>query len=96
MIEDSNALGFCEELSYKFLTGTDCFFQIQAQDKYNAKTPISEITELYYVRIYFRNNTALETGATLYGSYIDNCSLRLLSNTFRICQCSISRECLTT
>ena len=96
MIEESNSLGFCEELSCKFLTGTDCFFQIQTQDKYNARTPISEITELHHVRIYFRNNTALEAGATLYGSSIDNCGLRFielyLRDTLNPYQCSISRE----
>ena len=75
MIQESNSLSFCAELSCEFLTGTDCFFQIQTQGIYDTHTPISEITELRNIRIYFRNNTALEAGATLYGSSIDHCRL---------------------
>ena len=75
MIQESNSLSFCAKLSCKFLTGTDCFFQIQTQTSYSAHTPIPEITELHNIRFYFRDNTALEAGATLYGSSIDYCSL---------------------
>ena len=75
MIQESNSLSFCGELSCEFLTGADCFFQIQTEANYDTRTPISEITELHNIRIYFRNNTALEAGATLYGSSIDYCRL---------------------
>ena len=75
MVQESNSLSVCDELPCEFLTGTDCFFQIQTQTFYNTRTPISEITELHNIRFYFKNNTALEAGATLYGSSIDFCSL---------------------
>ena len=75
MIQESDSVTFCAELSCKFLTGTECFFQIQTQANYDTHTPISEITELHNVRFYFKNNTALEAGATLYGSSIDYCRL---------------------
>ena len=79
MIQESNSLCICTDLSCEFLTGTDCFFQIQTQNNYDTHTPISEITELHNIRIYFKNNTALEAGATLYGSFIDYCSLTCLN-----------------
>ena len=79
MIQESNSLSFCAELSCEFLTGTDCFFQIQTHAKYNTRTPISEIIELHSIRFYFNNNTALEAGATLYGSSIDYCKLTCVS-----------------
>ena len=75
MIQESDSVTFCAELSCEFLTGTECFFQIQTQANYDTHTPISEITELHNVRFYFKNNTALEAGATLYGSSIDYCRL---------------------
>ena len=75
MIQESISLSFCDELSCKFVIGTDCFFQIQTETNYDTHTPISEITELHNIRIYFRSNTALEAGTTLYGSSIDYCSL---------------------
>ena len=75
MIQESNSLSFCAELSCEFLTGTDCFFQIQTETNYDTHTSISDITELHNISFYFKNNTALEAGATLYGSSIDYCSL---------------------
>ena len=79
MIQESNSLSFCAELSCEFLTGTDCFFQIETEATYDTHTPISEITELHNIRFYFKNNTALEAGAALYGSSIDYCSLTCIS-----------------
>ena len=64
MIQESNFKSFCAELSCEFETGTDCFFQIQTQANYDTHTPISEITELHDIQFYFRNNTAMEAGAS--------------------------------
>ena len=96
MVQESNYLSFCAELLCDFIPAGVCFFQIQTQHKYDTGTPISEITELYNTRIHFRQNTALEAGATLYGSSIDNCDLRFINqrrqNNLMPYECSISGE----
>ena len=84
MIEERKSLSFCAELSCGFLTETDCFFQIQSQTNYDADILISEITELHNILFYFRNNTALEAGATLYGGSIDYCSLTFINQRSRL------------
>ena len=72
-------MSLCAELSCEFLIGTDCFFQIKTEANYDTHTSISEITDIHNIRFYFRNNTALEAGATLYGSSIDYCRLTLIN-----------------
>ena len=84
MIQESNSLSFCTELPCIFLTGTECFFQIQTQAKYATGTPISEITELHNILLHFRNNTALEAGATLYGGSIDYCTFTFINQHSRL------------
>ena len=79
MIEETKSFSSCDELSCEYLIGSDCFFQIQTQNKYEVSTPVSNITEILNIRIYFDNNSALEAGATLYGGSIDNCSLHLIN-----------------
>ena len=83
MIQESNSLRFCAQLHCHFVIGIDCFFQIQSQTNYDADIPISEITELHNIRFYFRNNTALEAGATLYGGSIDYCSFTFINQRSR-------------
>ena len=83
MIQESNSLSFCAQLHCHVVIRIDCFFQIQSQTNYDAGTPISEITELHNIRFYFRNNTALEAGATLYGGSIDYCSLACVNQRSR-------------
>ena len=96
MVEESSSLISCAELSCNLLTGTECFFQIQTQNEYNITTSISEITELHNISIHFRNNSALEAGATLYGSSIDKCSLTFinqhLQNYLNPYECSVSGQ----
>ena len=79
MIEESKSFSSCAELSCEYLTGSDCFFQIQTQSVYDISTPVSNITEVYNIRIYFENNSALEAGPTLYGGFIDKCSLHMFN-----------------
>ena len=74
-----NSLGHCVEESCNYLTGSDCFFQIQTKRQYNYSININEIAELHNVRLYFQNNTALEAGAMLYGGSVDICSLSLIN-----------------
>ena len=93
MIQESNSLSFCAELPCEFLIGTDCFFQIQTATKYDTHTPISEITELHNIRIYFNNNTALDSGATLYGSSIDYCRLILINQHSQLNDSNTPYEC---
>ena len=84
MIQESNSLSFCAEFFCKLIIGTDCFFQIQTQTNYDTHTPISNITELHNIRFYFKNNTALKAGATLYGGSIDYCSLTCVNQHSRL------------
>ena len=84
MIKESNSLSFCAQLHCHLVTGIDCFFQIQSRTNYDADTPILEITELHNIRFYFRNNTALEAGATLYGGSIDYCSFTFINQRSRL------------
>ena len=77
-VEENNPLNSCAELSCEFLTGSDCFFQIQTQSRYDDSTDILKIHELENVSLHFENNSAAVTGDTLYGGSVDNCSLRLL------------------
>ena len=78
-VEESNPLSYCVDVSCEFLLKSACFFQIETQRQYDAETNVSEITELYNVRVYFQNNTALEAGAALYGGSVDNCSLNFIN-----------------
>ena len=78
-VERNNPLRYCVEASCNFLIGSDCFFQIQTERRYNFTTNITEIAELHNVRMHFQNNTALEAGATLYGGSVDDCSLTLIN-----------------
>ena len=78
-VASSNSLSQCVEESCDFLTGSDCFFQIQTKRHYNITTIINKIVEIHNVRLYFRNNTAFEAGAMLYGGSIDSCSLSLIN-----------------
>ena len=96
MVEDSISLSSCTEMLCNMITVADCFFQIQTQNEYDTESVISEITELYNIRIHFKNNSALEVGATLYGSSIDNCSLTFINqhlpNYFTPYECSVSGQ----
>ena len=76
-LEESNPLSSCAELSCSFLTGSDCFFQIQTQSRYNVSTNILQINELESISLHFENNSAAVAGDALYGGSVDNCSLRL-------------------
>ena len=58
MIEETKSFSSCAELSCEYLIGSDCFFQIQTQNKYVVSTPVSNITEILNIRIYFDNNSA--------------------------------------
>ena len=93
MIEERNSVTFCAELSCDFLTGNECFFQIQTQNKYDTHTPVSEITELHTTRFYFKNNTALEAGATLYGSSVDKCNLTFVDQHNKLKENHAPYEC---
>ncbi len=75
----NNPLSHCVEESCNFLTGSDCFFQVQTERHYNFTTIVQEIAELKNIRLYFQNNTAHEAGAMLYGGSVDNCSLSLIN-----------------
>ena len=77
-VEESNPLNSCAELSCEFLTGSDCFFQIQTQRRYDDGTEISQINELENISLHFENNSAAVAGDALYGGSVDNCSLKLL------------------
>ena len=78
-VASSKSLSHCVEESCNFITKSDCLFQIQIERMYNFSTSINEIAELKNVRLYFRNNTALEAGTMLYGGSVDSCSLSLIS-----------------
>ena len=92
-VEKGNALGHCIGEACEFLTGSDCFFQIQTERQYDFETIVTEITELHTIRMHFQNNTALEAGAMLYGGSVDSCRLSLinlrieLENFFEIYSC---------
>ena len=92
-VEKGNALGHCIGEPCEFLTGSDCFFQIQTGQQYDFRTNVTEIKELQDIRMYFQNNTAPEAGAMLYGGSVDSCRLSLinlrieLENFFEIYSC---------
>ena len=94
-VEESNPLNSCAELSCEFLTGSDCFFQIQTENRYNDSTKISQIQELENIRLHFENNSAAVTGDALYGGSVDDCSVKLLyiqQQNFFPYRCSRSGE----
>ena len=78
-VEKGNALGHCVGEACEFLTGSDCFFQIQTERQYDLQTNITEIAELLDIIMYFQINTALEAGAMLYGGSVDSCRLSLIN-----------------
>ena len=79
-VEGNDHLSNCAEVSCQFSIQHDCFFQIQTQRQYDSETNLSEITELQNIRIYFANNTVLtQAGGTLYGGFVDKCSLSLFN-----------------
>ena len=79
-VEGNDPLSNCAEVSCQFSIQHDCFFQIQTQRQYDSKTNLSEITELQNIRIYFANNTVrTQAGGTLYGGFVDKCSLSLFN-----------------
>ena len=95
-VEGSNPLNYCNEESCEFLMGIECFFQIQTKRYYHYSTSITEMTELYNVRMLFQNNTAHEAGAALYGGSVDNCTLAFINpnihGDFELYVCPNSRE----
>ena len=99
-VEGSNPLNYCVEESCEFLIGSECFFQIQTERQYDFSTNITEMTELYDVRMFFQNNTAREAGAVLYGGSVDNCTLTFINPKFKMILNSTGAptvvKCLTT
>ena len=95
-VERNNPLSNCVEASCEFIIGSNCFFQIQTKTQYNVQTNIAEITEIHNIRFFFKNNTALEAGAMLYGGSVDNCSLSLINpqlvDFFELYMCPNSGE----
>ena len=75
MVDETNPLSYCSNFaaSYYDLRSSNCFFQINLLEEYDAFEFRSIIADLK-VGIYFDNNSA-EAGADLYGGSVDYCAL---------------------